>query len=327
MPTPASRPSRPSVFFSAPHDFLGALLDGYGTQYELELGEVWFERDLPARCDADAWVVNPGQHFVVDDAVLAVFPRLRALVTPSTGTNHIDVDACCRRGVEVRGLLDAREALERISASAEFTFLHVLNALRRIDVGLAEAASGRWRLDEGRLRGRELQGKRAGLVGYGRIGRRLARYLAAFDAGPTAFYDPYVEGDGAAVRNPSLEELATAADVLVICCALTDETHGLVDGALLRRLPAGAVVVNTSRGEVLDEPSVAAALAERPDLVLSVDVVTGEVRGRQHESPLADLHRSGRVLLTPHIAGVTVESQRKAAEAAMALVGEALAAG
>jgi phosphoglycerate dehydrogenase-like enzyme len=314
---------RPRLLFSAPHDFLPETIARFREEFDVELDEIWLAGELPEQSDAEIWVVNPGQHFVVDDAVLARFPRLRILATPSTGTNHIDLQACEDRGVLVRGLLDDRASLNRISASAEFTFLLVLNGLRRLDTGLEEVAAGNWRRNEERLRGHELEGRQAGLVGFGRIGRRLARYLAAFDVA-VRYHDPYVEAEDDFERVASLPELVRVSDVLVVCCSLTGETRGMVNGSLLAGLSQGAVVVNTSRGEVLDEASVAALLEERADLGFAADVLAGEVDGTHLESPLLPLARTGRIVITPHIAGATVESQAKAAEATLGLVREAL---
>jgi phosphoglycerate dehydrogenase-like enzyme len=312
----------PKLLFSAPHDFLPETIARFRGEFDVELDEIWLADELPERSDAEIWIVNPGQHFVVDELVLARFPRLRVLATPSTGTNHIDLGACEERGVLVRGLLDDRASLDRISASAEFTFLLVLNCLRRLDTGLEEVAAGNWRRNEERLRGHELDGRQAGLVGYGRIGRRLARYLAAFGAS-VRYYDPHVEAADVQ-RVESLPELARASDVLVVCCSLTEATRGMVDGPLLAELPLGAVVVNTSRGEVLDEASVATLLERRDDLAFAADVLSGEVDGTHDKSPLLRLARAGRIVITPHIAGATVESQEKAAEATLGLVREAL---
>jgi phosphoglycerate dehydrogenase-like enzyme len=125
-------------------------------------------------------------------------------------------------------------------------------------------------------------------------------------------------------RVASLPELVRTSEVLVVCCSLTDETRGMVDGPLLTELPLGAVVVNTSRGEVLDEASIAALLDSRDDLAFAADVLAGEVAGTHDASPLLRLARTGRIVITPHIAGATVESQEKAAEATLGLVREAL---
>lgn len=312
---------KPKVFFSAPSDFID--LTAFEDILSIEREEVWYAGDLTPN-DAQAWVPNPGQHFVVDAHVLDLFPHLRLIATPSTGTNHIHPDICESRGVEVMSLLDARQAMERISASAEFTFLHLLNALRRFQLGVTRAKEGRWRSDEHLLRGRELQGRAVGLVGYGRIGRRLSAYLHAFGASVQAF-DPYVRCDEMKVKKASdIRSLFRSSEIAIVCCALTDETRGLVNGELLRLLPNKGVLVNTARGEVLDESSICTVLETRQDITLSVDVLDREVTNEHSGSCLWRLCPTGRVIITPHMAGVTVESQQKAAEIALGLVASAL---
>lgn len=275
--------------------------------------------DLPRPAIVEYWIPNPGQHFVIDDDVLTGFPNLRAIATPSTGINHIDRPACTSRGIEVVSLLDDRPALEEIAASAEFTFLHLLNALRRLDVGYETVKKGAWRHDEDRLRGRELQGRRVGLVGAGRIGRRLARYLQVFGC-EVNVHDPFAQPPLGTRRMISLDEVFRSSDIVVVCCSLTPETTTLIGAEQLRQLPVGGILINTARGEILREEEVAAVLTERQDLLLSVDVVVGETRGQQGLSPLVTAARTGRVVVTPHIAGATVESQQKAARAAIRLL-------
>jgi phosphoglycerate dehydrogenase-like enzyme len=246
--------------------------------------------------------------------VLDRFPRLEIIATPSTGTNHLDLESCTRRGLQVFSLLDDRSALEDISASAEFTFLMILNGLRRLDVGMQEAREGRWRSREDLLRGRELQGKTVGLVGFGRIGRKLAAYCHPFGC-RVVYFDPYVQSsvEEDAVRVPELQDVWETSDVVVICCQLSEETRGMIRGDLIERCRTGALIVNTSRGEIIEENELVDVLRRREDIAFCADVVTGEVNDRHEESPLMTLFRSGRIVLTPHIAGATIESQEKAA--------------
>lgn len=302
------------LLFTAPHGFLSDLVraryEALGTRFR----EAWHPDELDDKHDEIAWVTNPGQHFIVDDAVLDRFPRLQVVATPSTGTNHLHLEACTRRGLRIFSLLDNRSALEGISASAEFTFLMILNGLRRLDLGMQEAREGRWRSREDLLRGRELQGKTVGLVGFGRIGRKLAAYCRPFGC-QVVYYDPYVAppADGNAARVPELNDLWEASDVIVICCQLNEETRGMIRGDLIERARTGALIVNTSRGEIIDEGELREVLCRREDVTFCADAVTGEVENRHGDSPLMDLFRFGRILLTPHIAGATNESQEKAA--------------
>lgn len=305
------------LLFSAPFSFLGDLQGEFRRLMPTTFREIWKRQELLPDLSLTAWVVNPGQQFTVDREVLKDFPALSVIVTPSTGCNHLDLEACRERGVAVYSLLDDREGLNEISASAEFTFLLLLNTLRRLDLAAREVSEGRWRSREELLRGHELQGKRVGIVGLGRIGQRIARYCEAFGA-KVAYHDPFV--DSAAYLPVSLEELFDQSDVVCICCALTPQTEGMITLPLLIRLKPGACLVNSSRGEVIVEKDLAELLELRADLRVGLDVLAGEALGNQESSPLLRFHRSGRIVITPHVAGATVESQTQAARVALALL-------
>jgi|AP95_1055475.scaffolds.fasta_scaffold22439_2 D-3-phosphoglycerate dehydrogenase len=304
--------------FSAPFTFLPpTVIEAYEALMTTDFREIWSRDELEPDSSLTVWLMNPGQNFIIDDGVLELYPSLKVLVTPSTGRNHISEAACKRRNLPVYSLLDDRETLDSITASSEFTFLLLLNALRRLDVGMAEVSAGRWRQRESLMRGRELAGKQVGLVGLGRIGRRLARYCRAFDA-DVAYYDPYVLTEDLPVW--SLEEIFSQADAVCICCALTPETTGMISGDLLRRLKPEATLINSSRGEVVVEADLVEVLADRSDLRVGLDVLPGEVTNTHHESPLLEFHRSGQIVVTPHIAGASVESQSKAALGALNII-------
>lgn len=307
-----------SCLFSAPHQFLSAeIKDEYQETMPTLFREIWDKNELFVGEQISAWVVNPGQRFVVGADVLSSFPNLDVVVTPSTGTNHIDINECKKNGIAVFGLLDNRKCLDTITASAEFSFLLLLNTLRRVDVAAKEVTEGRWRHREDLLRGNELTGKKVGIVGFGRIGKKLARYCEAFDA-HISYCDPYVDDDS--YPNLALEQIFEQNDVVCIACTLTPETTGFINGTLLARLSKNACLINTSRGEVINEYDLADILRKRDDIRVGLDVIAGEVTDTQFQSPLIEFHGEGRIVITPHIAGAAVESQTKAARCAFELL-------
>lgn len=302
------------ALFSAPFSFLGQVKADYQAFMPTEFREIWTRGEVTPDAALSVWAPNPGQSFVIDAAILDMFPKLEVVATPSTGSNHIDRAECGRRNIAVYSLLDNREGLDRISASAEFSFLLLLNALRRLDRGIQEVTAGRWRAREDFLRGNELAGKTVGLVGYGRIGKRLKRYAEAFDA-TVVCYDPYVHD--ADIPKWPLPRIFADADVVGVCCQLTEETRGMIDRPLIATLKPHAVLINSSRGEVVDEAALAAVLAQRGDLRVAVDVLAGEVTASTSMSPLMPFHARGQIVITPHIAGAAYESQSKAAAATL----------
>ena len=258
---------------------------------------------------AEVLVIDP--NVTLYEEQLDFYPELRVIVTASTGTNHIDLAECASRNIKVLSLLDDRNGLDEIRASSEFTFLLLLATLKNLKKGLEEVAVGRWKQNERLFRGNELYGKTVGIIGLGRIGKNMYRYCKAFGADVKHVYDPRL------VRGAKLEWMFEDCDVVLVCCSLTEVTYGLIDYDLLRRLKDGAVLVNTARGEVLVEKDLLRILLERSDLRVGIDVLAGEVFGTHLASSLLCLNS---VTVSPHMAGVTYESQEKAARIALKLL-------
>ena len=125
---------RRQALFSAPFNFLPVgLVEAWREALQTKFEEVWKPEELTGTNRTSVWAPNPGQTFVIDKRILDKFPALELIATPSTGTNHIDLDECRNRSSSVYGLTDDRMVLDKISASAEFTFLLLLNALRRLE--------------------------------------------------------------------------------------------------------------------------------------------------------------------------------------------------
>ena len=268
------------LLFSAPIDFDLDLVDYMQKQFDMEYAGT-----------PEVIVCDPKADFIFNDEILDLYPDLKILATPSTGNNHIDMEACKRRGIKVLSLLDDRQGLDEISASAEFTFKLILDALR-----IPPA--------------KELQGKMVGLVGYGRIGQRVERYCFAFDAEVVNVHDPYKGG------YETLEDVFRFSDIVVVACSLTDETQGIITGELIRMMPYGAVLVNTSRGEVIREDELVQAMKDRQDIRVALDVLVGETTGSTKPFPLL----AQGAIITPHIAGETFDSRTKATRIILKLI-------
>jgi len=272
----------PRLFFTAPRDFDPAVMDEYMQRFDM----------CPPASNPDVWLCNPNAPFVIDDRVLDLYPTLKILATPSTGTNHIDLDACKKRGIKVISLLDDREGLNTISASSEFTFKLLLDALR-----LSPA--------------RELKGKLVGFLGMGRIGRKVGSWCQDFGAQIEA-NDPHVSH----FSSYPLKRLFKDCDAVVICCTLNDETKGLVTKERIVSMKQGAALINTSRGAVIDEDGLVEVMKERPDLRVAVDVLVGMETGTDNPERLRELG----AIVTPHIAGATYDSRTKAARIILGLL-------
>ncbi|MCX7333704.1 MAG: 3-phosphoglycerate dehydrogenase, partial [Hyphomicrobiales bacterium] len=173
----------------------------------------------------------------------------------------------------------------------------------------AAVAAGAW--PRNALMGREIAGKRLGLVGFGAIARETARRAAALGMAVAA-HDPFVAADDPAwnpatgpVQSRALDALIAQSDVLSLHVPLTDRTRGLIDAAALARMPKGAILINAARGGVVDEAAVARALRSGHLGGAALDVFDREPLDAAAGAVFADVPN---LILTPHIAGVTQES-------------------
>lgn len=237
--------------------------------------------------------------------------HLKAVVTATTGLDHIDLMAAEEFGIAVLSLKGETEFLRSVTATAEHTWALLLALLRRIPEAAAGAIEGEWNRDQ--FRGHELSGKRLGILGLGRLGEKVARYGLAFEMEVMAF-DPYREGwEPGVERAESLEELLEASDVLSIHLPLNLETEGIITARELALLPPNAVVINTARGRILDGRALVDAIRRRAVAGAAVDVVAGETSpdGVVGDPLVRFAKEDSRVIITPHIGGATLESMEK----------------
>jgi D-3-phosphoglycerate dehydrogenase len=252
---------------------------------------------------ADAQVLFAPLGFVVDGSKMDRCPRLKAIASNTTGIPHIEAEAAKKRGIRICALHDEPDFLETITPTAEHTIGLMIAAWRRIPAAHRAAAEGAW---DRRPWGapRMLSRMRIGIVGYGRLGRKVARITEAMGM-TVGFYDPAVPGGYATIAA-----LARTADVLSLHAPSTPETRNLVSREVLNELPRGAMVVNTARGELLDVDALLDLMASGHIAAAALDTVDGEYdpdfSKTFRESRLAREARSrDNLILTPHIGGST----------------------
>jgi glyoxylate reductase len=250
----------------------------------------------------------------VDASVLASAPALRVVATVSVGYDNVDIAAAAARGIPVvhtPGVLD--------DATADIAFALILAARRRLSDSERALRSGGWTgwTMDGFL-GHDVAGARLGLVGYGRIARAVARRAAGFDLEVRHHTRRDTGVDGWVA---DLDDLLRWCDVLSLHVPLTDATRHLIGARELSLLPAGAVVVNTARGPVLDEEALADALHSGALFGAGLDVYDGEpvVRPRLLSAP--------GVVLLPHVGSATFATRRRMAVLASEAVATVLAGG
>jgi D-3-phosphoglycerate dehydrogenase / 2-oxoglutarate reductase len=307
----------PSGSLLAPYRILNLEPEGYGREARALLQRLGVitdgpleRRELLERVSAYDILIVRLRHWI-DEAVFEAGKQLRVVVSGTTGLDHIDLDAARARRIAVLSLKGEEEFLRTVTATAEHTWGLLLGVMRRIPEAVEAVRAGHW--DRNAVKGRDLAGKRLGIVGLGRLGQQVAVYGAAFGM-RVAAYDPHLRTWPATVlRKPSLAGLAAESDVLTIHVDLNPGTRQLIGREELAALPKGAVVVNTSRGQVVDEAALLEALGSGHVGGAALDVLADE---RVIDTPLANrlveyATRHRNVLVTPHIGGATEEAMSR----------------
>ena len=246
----------------------------------------------------------------IDKQVLGAAPRARILATPVTGLDHIDLDACEANGIRVVSLRGEVDFLRSVRATAELTIALMLALIRRIPAARESVKRGVW--NRNLFRGAELFGKTVGIVGVGRLGTIVAGYLRAFGCYVLG-HDPRSDFPSNVVdhRCATLDELMTTSDVVTLHVPYGAATRHLIDEAALMRMKRGAFVVNTSRGGVIDERALLAALEKGVLGGAALDVLDGEPGITASHPVVAATQWMENLLVVPHIGGNTAESVAK----------------
>ncbi|MCR5885717.1 hypothetical protein LRS03_23795 [Rhizobacter sp. J219] len=235
---------------------------------------------------------------------LRCHPALRVVVSPTTGLNHLDTALLAEAGVEVISLKGRTAFLDHIHATAEHTLALALALIRRLPAAHRDVLAGAW--NRYPFQGSELYGKTVLLLGYGRIGRQVHALYSAFGCRMLAC--DVVENRVPPALRCELSSALAQADLVSIHVNLEPGTHGLVDAAVLDQLRTSAVIVNTSRGEIVDQTALLERVADGRLGGAAIDVLVDE------PAPLtpavrALIERCGpRLVVTPHISGFTAES-------------------
>ncbi len=293
-----------------------ALLEAHHTvHYDPTL---WERADDLAAALADARAIVVRNKTQVRGPALDAAARLEAVGRLGVGLDNIDVAACEARGIKVLPAHGANAA-----AVAEYVIGAALMLLRGAFNATPRLTAGEWPREQ--LIGRQLEGKQLGLLGFGAIGRAVAARARVFGM-DIAAYDPGIPHDAprwqTEARRATFEDLLATSDILSLHLPLNEETRSLLGEAALARMKPAAILINTARGGIVDERALAAALREGRLAGAALDVFETEPIDASTASLFSGL---ANLILTPHIAGVTEESNARVSEVTARNVLDALA--
>ncbi|BAI71130.1 D-3-phosphoglycerate dehydrogenase [Azospirillum sp. B510] len=270
--------------------------------------DVHYDETLYRRLDelyamgADARAICIRNETEIRGAFFDAFPNLKAVGRLGVGLDNIDVPACRQRGVAVLPATGANEV-----SVAELAIAGLMMLVRGTTYfATPDVVAGKW--PRGRLIGREVSGRTLGIVGFGRIGRLVARRAQGLDMTVIAA-DPHVPADDpvwarTGVEKVSFDRLWETADALSLHLPYTPETHDLVNAGVIARLKPGSILVNVARGGIVDEAALAAALKSGHLGGALLDVYATEPLPADNP-----FHGVPNLILTPHIGATTDEAR------------------
>ncbi len=278
-----------------------AAVDGLAAEFDVTYDPGLVDRpDALAAAVADARALVVRNRTQVRGALLDAATSLQVVGRLGVGLDNIDLDACDRRGIKVQPATGANDA-----AVAEYVIAMAMLLLRNAYLAGPDVVAGEW--PRQRCMGREVGGKVLGLVGFGGIARETARRARALGMHIIA-YDPFVADEDPAwhdVERSDLDALLSRSDVVSLHVPLSDVTRSLIDARRIACMRQGAVLINTARGGTVDEDAVIDALGSGQLGGAALDVFETEPVTAASGARFAGI---ANLVLTPHIAGVTQES-------------------
>ncbi len=251
--------------------------------------------------DYDVIFCNPNkQSYLLDNYILTKFNG--TILTASTGLNHIDINYCNEKGIKVMSHKEDMELLNELPSTSELAFGLMSSMLRNIPNGFNDVKNGGWDYDK--FMGHQLKGKTIGLIGYGRLGKMMYNYCDAF--GMNIFiYDPYKGFN-------EFDTLLEQSDIISLHVHANDETRHMIDKKVLGKMKNNSYIVNTSRGEIVNERDIVDCLKSGKLKGYATDVIEDEYGNRQNSPILNGVKEGLNILVTPHVGGMTWEGQQKA---------------
>ncbi len=252
--------------------------------------------------DADAILINK---IKITDEILAQLPKLKYIGELATGYNNIDIEAARKRGITVCNI-----PAYSTDSVAQMTFAHILNITNQVAHYADENRKGKWSNNPDFCYWNtplpELSAKTLGVVGLGNIGMKVAKIALDFGMDVFAYTSKNSADLPAGIQKTTIEGLLGASDILTLHCPLTDDTRELINKETLALMRPGSIIINTGRGQLVNEQDVADALESGQLLGYGADVLT-------EEPPRADnpLLKQPHAYITPHIAWATKEARQR----------------
>ena len=253
--------------------------------------------------DYDAYYASA--HVQANREVLDNAKNLKVIATPSTGIDHIDVQYAIEKNIDVIHIAKEIDLLNGFTATAEHAWGLLLACVRQLPAAFDCAKNGYWARQ--RFTGFQLYKKTLGIIGLGRLGKMMASFGNGFNMNVIGcdILEKPIKG----VNQVSLDKLLNESDVITVHIHLTDENNGFISKELFQKMKKGVILINTSRGAIIDESALLENLHSGHVGAAGLDVIDGEWDQNIYDHPLIEYSRNhDNLVISPHIAGATIES-------------------
>tara|TARA_B110000977_G_scaffold201854_1_gene299359 strand:+ start:5473 stop:6423 length:951 start_codon:yes stop_codon:yes gene_type:complete len=271
-------------------------------------------RNLLLETDIDTLLCNPNQQTYKIDKELLEGTNVKLINTCSTGMNHIDVNYCNKNNIKIYSLTKDMNLINNLPSTSELAFGLMLSLLRKIPQGQKHVSEYGW--DYTQFMGRQVKGLKVGIVGYGRLGKMMYNFCKAFGA-DVMVYDPYIKEqltDSFLLNHwcSSLEQLFEFSDVVSLHVHVTDETKYIINKDLFGSIKKDCYIINTSRGEIVNENDIVEGLESGIITGYGTDVIENEFDNLNDSPIIKSMNKGENIIITPHVGGMTIEGQTKA---------------
>ena len=271
-------------------------------------------RDLVLTHNIDTLICNPNQQTYKIDKELLENTSIKTINSCSTGLNHIDLDYCKENNIEIQCHKNDYDLINELPSTSELAFSLMLSLLRQIPQGQKHVSEYSW--DYTQFMGRQIKGLKVGIVGYGRLGKMMYDFCTAFGAN-VMVYDPYVKeqlSDSFLLNSwcTSLKKLFKFSDVVSLHVHVTDETKYMINKDLFGSIKKDCYIINTSRGEIVNENDIVEGLKSGIITGYGTDVIENEFDDLTKSPIIKAMNNNKNVIVTPHVGGMTIEGQTKA---------------
>lgn len=250
----------------------------------------------------------PNARMKVDSQLLKKAKKLKVISMPAMGTDHIDIEECERRNIKLFSMSDSKDFMRNVTSTAEYTVGMILLLIKKyLSSSQSVLERGEWKAAD--YRGYDINGKRVGIIGYGVVGSQVEKILLGFGA-DVVKYDPYIEK----YRTKNLVDLDTllsTSDIITCHTPLSDETNGMINKDCFDKMRE-VYFVNASRGEVINDSDLIAAMESGNIRAAALDVLSGEAEGSIWKHPLVEYSKNNsNLFITPHCAGSSNDGLKK----------------